>query len=167
MGMKVSLVKSYLSRSLSSATEALKDVVQDTFEDIIRDVGRWAKGTAILYGVGAVLALAAVFTLALGLAEVLVAIGLPGYAGYLIIAVLLGITAYGLFKAGSKRRVRPRKEDESDRPSLRIHIGTRTVRPARRRVYDVHRARRGWEVTGPRSERRSFRNKGKAVSAAR
>ena len=170
MGMNARLLTSAFSRSLRTATETLKDIAQDAFEDAVRNVGRWAKGTAILYGIGAALALMAVFALGHGLAEVLTAVGLPAFAGHLIIAVLGGLAAFLIFKKGSKRHIVPREEDDHDRPQLKIRIvAPRRPRTARRsrRVYDVHRARRGWEVTGPRSERRSFRSRSRAVTAAR
>jgi len=158
MGMKTTLVKSALARSLARAAEAVRQVFQDTIEDAVRSLGRWAKKTAIAYGMGAALALLALLALGKGLAELLIAAGLPSTAGHLILAAVTGIIAVVLFKTGARRRV-----SREERWSIRVVA----PRPSRRRVYDVHRASRGWEVTGPRARRKAYRTRARAVRAAR
>jgi hypothetical protein len=165
--MRTTLVKSALARTISSTVETLRDAFEDTFEGVVRDVGRWAKGTAILYGIGAALALAGLLTLSHGLADLLAAAGLPAFAGHLIVAALAGGSAYALFKAGGRRRISG--EEASERAGLQIRIVSprRSASRSRRRVYDVHRVSRGWEVTGPRARSTSYRSRSRAVSAAR
>jgi hypothetical protein len=163
MGMKAALLKSAFSRSVSSVAETMKDVVQDGVEDVARNVGRWAKGTAILYGIGAGLILVALTGLCHGLAELLIAAGLPPFAGYLIVAVVAGVAGYLLFKAGAGRHVTPRPKGEPEQFRIRIV----TPRAPRREVIDVRHSRRHWEVRGPRTERRQYRSRESAVRAAR
>ena len=169
MGMKIALVRSAFARSLSSTADSLRDAFLDTFEGLVRQVGRWAKGTAIRFGIAAALALLALFGLGQGLSELVAETGLPAYAGYLIVAAVAGVAAYALFKTGARRRMTPEDRDEDRGLSIRI-VSPRRVRRARRpgrRVYDVHRGSGGWEVSGPRASRRSYRNKSRAVQAAR
>jgi len=164
MGMKVALLRSALLRTISTVAETMKDVVQDSFEEVARNVGRWAKGTAILYGIGAALVLVALTALCLGLADLLRAAGLPPFAGYLIVAAVAGSSGYLLFRAGARRRVTPRSKGDSE-SKLRIQIVT--PRATRRRVLDVRRFRRRREVRGPRAERWHDRSRESAVRAAR
>jgi hypothetical protein len=159
MGMKAALLRSALSRSVSTVAETMKEVVQDGVEDVARNIGRWAKGTAILYGIGAALVLVALTALCLGLADLLAAAGLPPFAGYLIVAAVTGVSGYLLFKAGSKRRVTPRPRAEPEAP-IRIRIVA--PRAPRRRVVNVRRSRRRWEVRG-----KTYRSRESAVRAAR
>jgi hypothetical protein len=159
MGMKAALLKSALSRSVATVADTMKEVVEDGVEDVARNVGRWAKGTAILYGIGAALVLVALTALCLGLAHLLIAAGLPPFAGYLIVAAVTGVAGYLLFKAGSERRLRPRPRAEPE-PPLRIRIVA--PRAPRRRVVSVRRSRRRWEVRG-----RTYRSRASAVRAAR
>jgi hypothetical protein len=165
MGMKTALLKSALARSISDITESMKDVVQDSVLDLARTIGRWAKGTAILFGIGAALGLVALVALALGLAQLLIAAGLPPFAGYLIVAAVAGVAAFVLFKAGATRRVARSPGPEADRSPIRVRI--ESPKAPRRRSSDVRRSRRRWELRGPGAERRTFRSRGSARRAAR
>ena len=165
MGMKAVLLKSALLQSVSSVAETMKEIVQDNFEDVARNVGRWAKGTAILYGIGAALMLVALTALCMGLAELLMTAGLPPFAGYLIVSAVAAAAGYLLFKAGAKRRLTPRPERDPDRSPVQIRFVA--PRTPRREVVDVRRTRRRWEVRGPRSQRKAYRSKESAVRAAR
>jgi hypothetical protein len=167
MGMKVALVKSAVSRSISTAVASLREIFEDTFEDVVRDIGRWAKKTAGLYAIAAAVTVAALVALSHGLADLLAAAGLPGFAGHLTVAAAAGGTAYALVKAGSRRRIS--RDEAPDRRGLRVRIMVPRAAPARpgRRVYDVHRGTRGWEVAGPSSRHRTYSTKGRAVKAAR
>jgi hypothetical protein len=168
MGMKTMLLKSALAHSISTLAETMKDVVQDSFEDVARNVGRWARGTAILYGIGAALALVALVALCLGLGELLAAAGLPLFASYLIVATVAGVTGFLLFKAGARRRVRPGPRGEPERSAFRIRIGPPPVtRRSRRRIVGVRRARPGGELRGSRPDRRAARSRRGALRAAR
>lgn len=153
-------VRSLLSRS----SVVVQQFLQDTAENAVRAVAGWAKGVAILYGIGAALVLVALFALANTLAWGVVELGLPPYAAWLILTVVTGGVGYALFKAGSKKGVT--HADVDDRPGLSFRI----VKPRSRRrtpVYDVHRDGSAWEVTKGGSSIRSFRSKTKAVNAAR
>jgi hypothetical protein len=169
MGMKMALVTSALTRSISSAVRTLRDVFLDAFEGVVRQVGLWAKGTAIRFGFASALALLALFVLGQGLSELVAAAGLPAYAGYLIVAAVAGIAAAVLFKTGAQRRIRLEERDLD--PGLRIRLVTprrqRRALGSGRRVYDVQRGSGGWEVRGPRASRRTYRKKSLAVRAAR
>jgi hypothetical protein len=142
MGIRAKVLASTLSQSISSLTETLKEVVQDSVEDLARNLGRWAKGTAILYGIGAVLALVSLTALCMGLAEALAAAGLPLYAGYLIVAAAAGIVGVLLFKRGSTRRVTPRSRDDAERPRFRVRIVAPRAPKRSRRSKRARAARR-------------------------
>lgn len=153
-------VKSLLSRS----SVVVQQFLQDTAENAVRAVAGWAKGVAVLYGIGAALVLVALFALANTLAWGVVELGLPPYAAWLILTVVTGGVGFGFFKAGSKKGVT--HADLQERPGLSFRIVN--SRPRRRTsVYDVHRDGAAWEVTKGGSLKGSYRTKGKAVSAAR
>jgi hypothetical protein len=141
MGMKA-LVGSALSRSVSSAVAMARDLFRDTVEESLRDVGRWVKGMALRYGIGAAIALTGLVLLGHGLAGLLAAAGLPGYAGYLIVAAVLGIAAAVLFKTGSARPTH-RSTPHPDRGlTIRIVSSRRNGASTRRRTARVHRTGR-------------------------
>lgn len=142
---------------IRSLARTLRNFLQDTIENAVRAAASWAKGVAILYGIGAALALVALFALANGLAWGVVELGLPPYAAWLILAVVTGGVGYGLFKAGSRKGITPGNLE--DRPGMTVRV-IRARKP-RRPVYDVHRDGIALEVTG-RSSKRSFRPRRRA-----
>jgi hypothetical protein len=158
MGMKSALLNSALSRGVSAIAETMKGVAQDSVEDLARSMGRWARGTAILWGIGATLALVALTALSMGLAHLLATAGLPLYGAYLIVAAAAGVAGFLLFKSGATRRVRPRAKGEPEGSRVRIRI---VARRAPRR-----RARRAWELEA-RTDSRPFRSRRRAPRGAR
>ena len=156
----------HFNPSLSRWAVGLQNFLQDTAENSIRTVAGWAKGVAILYGIGAGLILMALFSLANALAWAVVELGLPPYAAWLILTVVTGGVGYILFKTGSKKGI-THAEDIDRRPGLTFRIvKTRPAPRQRRQVVDVHRDGKSWEVTAGRSKR-SFSTKTRAVRAAR
>lgn len=112
---------------LSHAAVTFRHFLQDSAENAARGVARWAKGVATLYVVAAALTLIAGFALASGLAWGMVALGLPPYAAWLIVAAGLGLTGYGLSRAAGRKKV-TREEEDEDRPGLTIRIVKRAPR---------------------------------------
>ena len=155
MGIKSALLNSALSRSISEIAETMKGAALDGFEDVVRSMGRWARGTAILWGIGATLALAALIALSLGLAHLLAAAGLPLFGAYLIVAAAAGLAGFLLFKAGARRRVRPRAKGELEGSRLRIQIVA--PRPARRRARRPRELEVRTDLRSRRSRRRATR----------
>ena len=123
-------------RSVSSTLDVLREILESRVEMLTRHLARWAKGTALRFAWGAALALLAVFALGSGLAQALVALGLPPYAGHLVIAATAGLGAYGLFKAGAKRHVMTRPVTvwiEHRRRAQRRVVRVRVASPRRTR----------------------------------
>jgi hypothetical protein len=169
--------RSVLARTLGWAWGTLQVFLQDSAENAVRNLARWGKSRAIIFGVGAALVLVALHELGSGLAALLTTLGLPPFAGHLIVAVAAGLAGFLLFKVGSRKRSTAREDEEKAAPqglTLRFVKTTvaRNPRGRRRsspRVYDVHPRGQGWEITGgsSRSRRQVYRTKRRAVKAAR
>lgn len=158
----------------SRAGERLQTFLLDTVENAVREVSRWVKSVATLYGIGALLGLVALFALANGLALGVMELGLPPYAAWFILAVVTGGVGYFLFKHAGKKGIVERTDEREER---RLGLSFRIVKSApratsrhkgrsRRPVYDVHPGDAGWEVTGG-SKKRVYSTKDRAVLAAR
>jgi hypothetical protein len=130
---------------LNSRFRTVQNFLQDTSENLIRDVGRWIKGVSIRFGLGAILTLMAIFALANGLALGLVELGLPPVAAWLILTAVLGGSGFALFKGGSRKGI-AREVPRGRRAGLTVQIvrsprGRRTAYRFRRRVRSPGRVR--------------------------
>lgn len=169
--MKINLFQARRKSSgfFARAGHTVQQLLRDTVEQSVRDFGRWVKGAATMYGIGAVLSLMALFALTSSIAWGIAALGLALFASWLIVAAVTGVTAYVLFKTGGKKGLDRESGRDEERTGLTFRIvqaaPRRKVRSTRR-VYDVHPGGEGWEVTGG-SKKRRYTTKNRAVRAAK
>ena len=124
-------------KTLVHAGRTFQHFLEDTTENALRAVGGWARGLALLYGIGAALTLVALFALANALAWGVVELGLPPVAAWFILTVVTGGVGFACFKAGSHRSVSHEARREG-RPGLSVQI-VQSRSPRRKRTRRTRR----------------------------
>jgi hypothetical protein len=152
---KVALEEGWIGRARARVAGFVAGTVRNAVDEVLDGLIRHG----IRFGIAAAALITAV-VLAVGAArDGIAALGVHPALASAGLGLVLALAGYLLFKSGPRR---PRRKAQSQ-PGLSIRI-SRPGRPRRFRVYDVHRARDGWEVTG--RGRRTFSSKRAAVRAA-
>ena len=181
------LLRRLLTGGLSHAVRSAQDYLKGSLGILVENAIVQARRLAITYAFGAALSIVAVFYLCAAFSEGLMALGLPAWASYLVVAASTAILSWVFFRrAGARRSNRkarppaPEEESESrgsgvtikfvnERPRPRARSRKKRAKPRpKRRVIDVHPGAKGWEVTSSRSrpKKRIFATQQKAVKAA-
>jgi hypothetical protein len=171
-------LESILGLLARSARNTFQSWVNGTLEQTARPALRWILAMEISYLIaGGSAIIAAAFVLA-AVASGLALLGLPAWAGQLIVAAVAGVVALIFYHRGKTRRLQDELDDDEAPRGWRIRVvkgaTSRERRPAPRPrtrrggTFDVHPSQEGWEVTS-RSPRvkESFETKEEALSEAR